>query len=289
LGRALARQGRFAESLAALKRGHDLGAKQPGWHDPSAQWVRQAEATVALEAKVPALLQGEFQPRDNQERLDLAHVCQLKKFHHTATGLYAAAFAADPKLADDLQAEHRYDPACYAALAAAGQGVDVGKLDDKEGTRLRQQALDWLRADLGLWNKQLASGPPGDRPTVQLKMRHWQKDSDLAGIRDPAALANMPPEEQKGFAQLWADVAALCRRPRRRRGRRPNHERTPRSQPHLRCPLDSARRARRRPGCRLRQAAVGTTFQPGRLAAAAARHRSTCSPWALSVNLNAGL
>jgi len=41
---------------------------------------------------------------------------------------------------------------------------------------------------------------------------HWQKDSDLAGIRDAAALAKLPAEEQKAFTQLWADVAALLKK-----------------------------------------------------------------------------
>ena len=110
-----------------------------------------------------------------KERLGLAGVCQGKKLHHTAAGLYAAAFAADPKLADDLKAAHRYNAACYAALAAAGQGEDAAKLDDKEKTRLRKQALDWLRADLALRTKQLESGKPADRAEVQQTMRHWQQ------------------------------------------------------------------------------------------------------------------
>ena len=38
-------------------------------------------------------------------------------------------------------------------------------------------------------------------------MNHWQQDTDLAGIRDKAALAKLPAEEQKAFTQLWADVA----------------------------------------------------------------------------------
>ena len=43
-------------------------------------------------------------------------------------------------------------------------------------------------------------------------MRHWQKDTDLAGIRDAAALAKLPAEEQKACTQLWADVAALLKK-----------------------------------------------------------------------------
>jgi eukaryotic-like serine/threonine-protein kinase len=212
LGGALASQGRFAESLAAYTRGHELGTKRPGWRYPSAEWVRQAEVKAAMDAKLPAFLQGAFQPGDNKERLALACVCQCKKLHHAATGLYAAAFAADPKVADDLGAGHRYNAACLAALAAAGQGEDAAKLDDKARARLRQQAFGWLRADLALYTKQLETGKPADRALVQRSLRHWQQDTDLAGLRDAAALAKLPAEEQKAFAPLWADVAATLQK-----------------------------------------------------------------------------
>jgi tetratricopeptide (TPR) repeat protein len=207
LGLALASQGRFAESLAAYKRGHELGSKQPGWREPSAQWVRQAEATAALEAKLPAFLNGAFQPKDSKERLGLAGVCQGKKLHRAATDLYAAAFAADPTLAG-----YRYNAACYAALAAAGRGVDAGQLDDQGRRRLRQQALDWLRADLALYAKQLQGGKPADRATVRSMMLHWQRDTDLAGLRDTAALARLPAEDRAACEKLWADVAGLLKR-----------------------------------------------------------------------------
>ena len=36
--------------------------------------------------------------------------------------------------------------------------------------------------------------------------------TDLAGIRDAAALANLPADEQKAFTQLWAGVAALLKK-----------------------------------------------------------------------------
>jgi eukaryotic-like serine/threonine-protein kinase len=212
LGHALAGQGRFAESLAALRRGHELGSKRSGWPHPSAGWVRQAEANAALEAKLPALLKGEFRPGDNGERLALAAVCQAKKLPHAATDLYAAAFAADPKLADDVKAAHRYNAARNAALAAAGQGEDAARLDDPERSRLRKQALDWLRADLGLRGKQLEGDKPADHTEARQALRYWQTDADLAGIRDKEALARLPAEEQKAFAQLWADVAATLQK-----------------------------------------------------------------------------
>jgi tetratricopeptide (TPR) repeat protein len=212
LGHALRSQGRFTDALAALKRGHELGTKQPGWRYPSAAWVRQAESLAALEAKLPAFLEGEYQPRGMAERLGLVAVCRARKLHHARTRLYADAFAADPRLADDLKAGRRYKAACSAALASAGQGEDTARLDDKERTRLRKQALDWLEADLAMCGKLLESGPPQTRPFLVQVLSHWQKDSDLAGLRDKAALDKLSAEERAACAKLWVDVAALMKK-----------------------------------------------------------------------------
>ncbi len=40
---------------------------------------------------------------------------------------------------------------------------------------------------------------------------HWQQDTDLAGIRDEAAVAKLPLDAQKACTQLWAVVAALLK------------------------------------------------------------------------------
>jgi hypothetical protein len=40
-------------------------------------------------------------------------------------------------------------------------------------------------------------------------MQGWQGNTSLAGIRDAAALAKLPQEEQTVCKKLWADVAAL--------------------------------------------------------------------------------
>jgi hypothetical protein len=167
---------------------------------------------VAVRDKLTAFLDGRYTPGSNEERLGLAEWCRSKKLNRSAAGLYAAAFAAGTKLADDLGAWHRYDAACFAALAAAGQGEDVAKLDENERTRLRQQALDWLKADLAAWGNVLDFGPPQARPTVARTLNHWQNDTDLASLRDAAMLAKLTVDEQKTFTQLWADVAALLKK-----------------------------------------------------------------------------
>jgi hypothetical protein len=53
---------------------------------------------------------------------------------------------------------------------------------------------------------------PGEAGQARAALAHWQKDSDLAGLRDVTALAKLPAQEQKAFAQLWADVAALLKK-----------------------------------------------------------------------------
>jgi hypothetical protein len=86
------------------------------------------------------------------------------------------------------------------------------KLADEERARLRQQALDWLRADLTAWTKTLDEGQPQARQVVAQTLQHWQKDADLAGLRDKATLEKLPAAERDAWRRLWADVGALLRR-----------------------------------------------------------------------------
>ena len=127
-------------------------------------------------------------PAPITEQLALANLCQrYKQYYASAARLYRDAFASDPRAADDLEAGHRYNAACAAALAAAGQGEDAARLDDNERTRLRKQALDWLKADLAARGSRVDSGPPEARAAIVRTLSHWQKDTDLAGLRDADA------------------------------------------------------------------------------------------------------
>src|SRR5262249_36825264 len=146
-----------------------------------------------------------------EDRLAFARTAYDQKRFAFAARLWADALASDPQLGDHRQWQHRYNAACAATLAAAGQGEDEPPLDDAAKTKLRRQALDWLKAERTIWGKLLESGPSQVRPFIVRTLSHWQKDSDLAGIRDVAALAKLPTDEQKAFIQLWADVAALLK------------------------------------------------------------------------------
>ena len=62
------------------------------------------------------------------------------------------------------------------------------------------------------WDKALDKGNAQTNAQVRKKMRHWQTDSDLAGVRAKDALARLPNEERQHWERLWSDVDALLRR-----------------------------------------------------------------------------
>jgi tetratricopeptide (TPR) repeat protein/tRNA A-37 threonylcarbamoyl transferase component Bud32 len=207
LGIVLRKQGKFAESLAAFRRWEEL-ADSSALKDQAATQVRLAEQLIELHGKLPRLLAGEEEPEDADECLLLGRwVCPSKKLYVAGVRFYREAFTKQPKLAEDFHAWHRYNAACCAALAGCGQGKDADTLDEKKRAGLRQEALDWLRADLALWSKLLDSGKPADRAEVKSRMAWWRKDRDFAGVRGAAALAKLPETERKAWRQFWDDVA----------------------------------------------------------------------------------
>jgi hypothetical protein len=135
-----------------------------------------------------------------------------KKLYAASVRFYEDAFAADAKLADNPGNGHRYNAACAASLAGCGQGQDADKLDEKERARLRQRALEWLRADLALWTKLAENDNPKARDAVQQTLKHWQTDADLACLRDKDALEKLPEAERDEWRKLWDDVAAVLKR-----------------------------------------------------------------------------
>jgi serine/threonine-protein kinase len=213
LGHCLVRKGRYVEGRAALQRGHELGVRRPDWRYPSQEWVRFADQMIRLDGRLSAIRAGQAEPASNSERIALAQMCQHHKhLYATAARFFAAAFAGIPQLADDLKAGYRYNAARAAALAGCGKGEDASKLDDREKARLRNQALDWLRADLVLYRKQLDSGNTAGRAAVAAKMKHWRQEDDLAGVRDKPALAGLPDAERGAWGALWMEAAALLAR-----------------------------------------------------------------------------
>jgi tetratricopeptide (TPR) repeat protein len=206
LGQALRGRGEYAEALAELRTGHELGSKRPDWRYPSAQWVRDAERAVALAGRLPAILRGEDRPKDNAERLALARIGHDTRRFAAAARLWGEALDADPTLADDRRAGHRYNAARAAVLAGCGNGKDDPSPVDAEKAKLRSRALGWLQAELAAWAKLLDVGDWRAGAAVRQTLRHWKADPDLAGVRDAKALEALPEAESVAWRALWADV-----------------------------------------------------------------------------------
>jgi serine/threonine-protein kinase len=143
-----------------------------------------------------------------REHLDYASVCKQKGCYGASARLYASAFTAEPALTTLPKAEHRYQAACVAALAGAGQGQDDPKLGAADRADWRKQALDWLRADLAVCMERLDRAPE-NRSAVQSALQRWRREKSLDGLREPEELARLPEPERSGCLRFWADVQEL--------------------------------------------------------------------------------
>jgi tetratricopeptide (TPR) repeat protein len=211
LGLLLEGQGKFTPALEELQRAEQVLSTNDQRLPPVQVDIRRCQALADLDRKLPDLLQNKVQPVDAAEALAVARLCQQPYKQLCAAGarFYADAFAAEPRLADDLPQWHRYNAGCNAVLASCGKGNDASLLDDKDRLRLRRQALAWLRSDLDAWAKLLDSATSEQRAQILGVLKHWQEDSDLAGVRDKEALEKLPEGEREAWRTLWAEVEAL--------------------------------------------------------------------------------
>jgi tetratricopeptide (TPR) repeat protein len=209
LGLVLMRQFQFDKAGLALKKAAELFPANDPHRETARRLQRSCLRYAILDARRPGFLRGTEKPADAAEQLDLAQLYVLKQHYAAAARSFRDAFTAEPKLAEAVPEATRYDAACAAALAGGGQGKDAGSLGDKERASWRRQALEWLRQDLTWWGKVIDKGNAQTNVRVREKMRHWQSDPDLAGVRAKAALARLPGEERKKWERLWLDVDAL--------------------------------------------------------------------------------
>jgi hypothetical protein len=88
----------------SLCRARDLAQSNPHL----AQIERELVATERQAALVPrlsAILTGKAKPVDTTEAIGFAQVCSEKKLHGASARFSAEAFQAQPKLADNMQAQ----------------------------------------------------------------------------------------------------------------------------------------------------------------------------------------
>ena len=214
LGLTLADRGQFREAAEEIRLGHELGARNPRWPYPSARWLQFAQIMADLDARLPTILMGKAQPKNNIERLYLAHLCEhrARALYASAARFFGEAFDKQANVADDLNVGHRYNAACAAALAGCGKGKDADVLDPKQRADLRKQALAWLRADLNAYRQVMEKSAGKAGAEVAQRMQHWMQDNDFAGVRGAKSIGTLPEAERGDWQKLWEDVEALRQR-----------------------------------------------------------------------------
>jgi eukaryotic-like serine/threonine-protein kinase len=216
LGGVLSNLGDFAGAAIEARAGAALRSKRSGQpiFPEDRHWIASLDRQAAIVSRLPAIAKGDEPPDDIDEQLLLAEVAYTRKLFATAARLWSRAVDAKPELADDRKAPHRYNAACAAALAAAGQGKNEPCPDAAACVRLRRQALACLKMELAAWAKVLEFGNPQEVATIVPALQHWQEDADLVTIRDRAALDSLPADEQRAWRALWSEFGALLAKAR---------------------------------------------------------------------------
>ena len=207
-------EGRFQEALSEL----DKGVKLVSPKDPTKpRWDRlraECRRLIKLEPRLDGYLKGAIKPSGAGESCDLALLCAWpsRQLFGEAVRLYEQAFALEPARASDLRLGYRYHAAGCAARAASGKGRDARAV--AEQTHCRAKALEWLRADLAIRREQIQHGKPEQATDARSKLRYWQNDAALAGVRDDGALGGMTEAEREPWKALWRTIGKLVETPR---------------------------------------------------------------------------
>jgi superkiller protein 3 len=212
LGRLLEDDGKLEEALSVLQKAAALAQPSSPFARTLPESIRRLERQVALLKRLPDILKGADHAANPAETVAFAQLCSRTRRPAAAARLWSRALLDDPGLGDDRKAQHRYNAACAAALAAAGKGADEPAPDGGTRAALRAQALGWLKGEYDAWVKLLDTGKPQDRATVAKTLAHWAQDADLASVRDAGALDDLPEAERAAWRALWSDVDALRQR-----------------------------------------------------------------------------
>ena len=132
--RAIVMSPRPKDAVEALKRVRDEVRDDGTIRKAIEVSLSQFEQVSKLAVPIPRVFR-----RSPQGSNYPAHCYSLRLFAASAA-IWAAGFAADPTLAEDMQAQNRYVAASAAALAAAGKGIDQPPLDEQARSRWRKQA-----------------------------------------------------------------------------------------------------------------------------------------------------
>lgn len=210
LGLSLHALGRYAEARKAFRQGQERAVPESAEDQFCTARVAYLDKLLKLQPRFVALVQQRELPTDPEELLALADLCSKgdKRHYVAAVRCYRAAFAAQQwsfRERDDT----RLQAAVAAVQAAAGRGEGAAGLDDKERTRLRTQALTWLKADLEDLRRALEATGPSLQPRLLLPLRRSLSCPGLAPVVDAQEADKLSEEERRAWKQYRTEATAL--------------------------------------------------------------------------------
>jgi serine/threonine-protein kinase len=143
------------------------------------------------------------QPKSPAAHAKYALILHVAGRHAEALQELVDVMREQPDLADEPRSYFRYNAGCSALRCAGGHGVDAPPQAARPA--YRKQALELLTTDLAAIRKLSAT----DTALVYRYMQHWFQDEDLASVRGPEAIAQLPADERDDWNRLWEEVRAL--------------------------------------------------------------------------------
>jgi serine/threonine-protein kinase len=101
---------------------------------------------------------------------------------------------------------------CHATLEG---GEPVPPAAEAARAQLRHQALALLRGQVAAQARRLSSASPAEATAARQVLEVLHGLPVLAGVRDPAGLANLPEPERQTWQAFWQEVEGLLRGPGR--------------------------------------------------------------------------
>jgi len=211
LGFALLHAGRTEEALAQLRQWY--GEAEGNGRYPEERWAEDCAVLAQLATRADALLAGEIEPASPRERVLFATLCYEWSDSPRATREFAAAFAADPRLADEPSCYERgrwrwraiYAHACMHAGMAGSRCAEA--LGEEEARALRARSLAAFREEVAALERKLETSTAPEVVDTLAAFRAW-----CGPVRYGDRLARLPEAEQRDWAAYWKDVDRLWRR-----------------------------------------------------------------------------
>jgi eukaryotic-like serine/threonine-protein kinase len=208
------RSGREADArktLASAMTEFDWSPARADYRDYWIYHILRREAESMILPNLQAFLRGDYQPRNNDERLALLGICQANNLYQKSLGLYSGAFAEDPHLINDSDADFRFLAASAAAMSASTDHSAADGTDAKRNQWIKQ-ALEWLREDLDRKIKSLNWSDLVACNDLKYQLTRWRYEPAIAALREPADLQRMSSENRTECVAFWKSVGTAIAR-----------------------------------------------------------------------------